>query len=46
MLMYITGAVEQWDEFHRLFFILATETTFPADDLLKRTSFAFHSVKT
>ena len=45
MPIYITGAVEQWDEFHRLFFILATETTFPANDLLKGTSFTFHSGK-
>ena len=45
MPIYITGAVEQWDEFHRLFFILATETTFSANDLLKGTSFTFHSGK-
>ena len=45
MPIYITGAVEQWKEFQRLFFILATETTFPADDLLKGTSFTFHSSK-
>ena len=45
MPIYITGAVEQWDEFHRLFLILATETTFPANDLLKGTSFTFHSGK-
>ena len=45
MPIYITGAVEQWDEFHRLFFILAAENTFPANDLLKGTSFTFHSGK-
>ena len=45
MLIYITGAVEQWDEFHGLFFILAAETTLPANDLLEGTSFTFHSGK-
>ena len=41
----ITGAVQQWDEFHSLFFIFATETTFPANDLSKGKSFTFHSSK-
>ena len=41
----ITGAVQQWDEFHSLFFILATETIFPANDLSKGKSFTFHSSK-
>lgn len=45
MLIYITSAVEQWDDFHRLCFILSTEATLPANDLLEGTSFTFHSGK-